>query len=54
MDEVPKCFKLCNKLYVQFGETFYDMLATNVFCKESVSAAQVVANTRVESILFSL
>ena len=34
-------------------ETFY-MLITDVFCKESVSAAQVVANTRVESILFSL
>ena len=34
---------------MQFGETFY-MLITNVFCKESVSTAQVVANTRVESI----
>ena len=44
---------LCNKVYVQFGETFY-MLVTNVFCKESVSTAQVVANTSVESILFSL
>ena len=35
------------------GETFY-VLVTNVFCKESVSTAQVVANTRVEIILFSL
>ena len=42
-------FELCNKWYVQFGETFY-MLVTNVFCKESVSTTQVVA----KSILFSL
>ena len=43
--------------YMCIGETFY-MLVTNVFssvfCKESVSTAQVVANTRVEIILFSL
>ena len=39
--------------YMCIGETFY-MLVTNVFCKESVSTAQVVANTSVESILFSL
>ena len=30
------------------------MLVANVFCKESVTTAQVVANTRVESILLSL
>ena len=53
MDEVPKCFKLCNKLYVQFGETFY-MLVANVFCNEFVSTAQEVTNTSFESILFSL
>ena len=39
--------------YMGIEETFY-MLVTNVFCKESVSTAQVVANTRVEIILFSL
>ena len=39
--------------YTCIGETFY-MFVTNVFCKESVSTAQVVANTRVEIILFSL
>ena len=52
-DEVPKCFQLCNKLYVQFGEKIY-MLVTNVFCKTSVSKARVVTNTRVGNILFSL
>ena len=41
------------KLTVQFGETFY-MIVTNVYCKESVSTAQVVANRRVQSSLFSL
>ena len=39
--------------YMCIGETFY-MLVTNVFCKESVSTAQVVDHTRVEIILFSL
>ena len=34
--------------YMCIEETF-NMLVTNVFCKGSVSTAQVVANTRVES-----
>ena len=29
------------------------MLVTTIFYKESVSTAQVIANTRVESVLFS-
>ena len=39
--------------YMCIGETFY-MLVTTVFCEESVLTAQVVANTKVEIILFSL